>query len=313
MEYVVLGRGGPMVSRIAFGCAAIGGGDYGPADDAESIRAVHAAIDAGITLFDVADVYGLGHAEEVLGAALRLRRDPRVVIATKVGVRWKPDGSTRRDSTPAWLAKAVEGSLTRLGVDHIHLYQLHWPDPNTPIEDTLCALQRLQEAGKIGQIGCSNFSLELIEQAQRHGRLDSQQLPFSLAERQHESTLRACAELGMLTMTYNSLANGLFTGKFAERPTSWTGRDLRARSPLFESPEFERNLARVERMREVGRRRGRTVAEVALRWVLDQPGISVALSGIRSPAQAIENAGATDWHLGADDLAFLEGTTETVA
>ncbi|HEX3868310.1 MAG TPA: aldo/keto reductase, partial [Gemmatimonadaceae bacterium] len=172
MEYVTLGRGGPSVSRVAFGCAAIGGADYGPADDADSLRAAHQAIDLGINFFDVADVYGFGRAERVLGEALASKSSANVIVATKGGVRWDDRGRTQRDSSPDWISTAIDASLSRLRVERIDLYQLHWPDPKTPIEDTLDLLERRREDGKIGQIGCTNFPLPLIDRAQRATRLD---------------------------------------------------------------------------------------------------------------------------------------------
>jgi aryl-alcohol dehydrogenase-like predicted oxidoreductase len=309
VEYVRIGGTGLQVSRIGFGCAAMGGYDYGSADDAESVEAVRAAIEAGITLFDVADVYGLGRAEEVLGRALREAGDPAVVLATKGGVRWDEQGRTKRDSSVAWLSRALDDSLRRLGVERIGLYQLHWPDPLVPVEDTLGFLEQRRDEGKIAEIGCCNFSPTEVDRAQRRTRVESLQLPLSLAEPTSAVDLRACrTSHGMLTMTYNSLAHGLFAGKLGRRST-FDGTDLRRRSPLFQSPYLETNLDTLERLRIVGARRGRSCSEVALRWVLDQPGVDVALAGIRTAAHARENSRASDWTLAADDLAFLASPT----
>jgi aryl-alcohol dehydrogenase-like predicted oxidoreductase len=291
---------------VAFGCAAIGGADYGPADDAESVRAVHAALDRGINFFDVADVYGFGRAERVLGSALRLAPGHGAVIATKGGVRWNDRGQTRRDSSPDWISAAVDGSLTRLGVERIDLYLIHWPDDQTPIEETLGALERKREEGKIDRIGCSNFPLSLVDRAQLSSRIDSTQLGLSLAERQHLATLQTCvAQYGMLTMTYSSLAHGLFSGTLDPR-AAFPPTDLRSRNRLFQSPALEENVERLERVRQVAARHDRTCAATALRWVLEQSGIHVAIAGIRTPAQAIENASATDWRLSEEDLSLLE-------
>lgn len=307
MEYTSLGRGGPPVSRIAFGCAAIGGGDYGPADDGESIRAILTAIDAGISLFDVADVYGFGHAEQVLGNALRGRSDG-MIVATKGGVRWDDSGRTSRDSSPEWISKAIDGSLSRLGVSCIDLYQMHWPDPGTPIEDTLGLLERRRQEGKIRFIGCSNFPLKLVERAQQSAPIRSAQLELNLLQRGSLPTLRSCAsDHGMLTMTYSSLAHGLLSGKFSQPPT-FVDRDVRARSPLFQPSQWSANVRRIERVRAVGERLQKSCAEVALRWVLEQPGVGVAVAGIRSSAQARQNSAATDWTLSSDDLQFLDGS-----
>lgn len=157
MDRVSLGSTDLHVSRVGFGCAVMGGWDYGAADDNESISAVHAALDQGINFFDTADVYGLGHAEEVLGRALRDQGDD-VVVATKFGVRWDAQGRTVRDCSPGWVVRALEDSLRRLGRERISLYQIHWPDPTVPIEDTMEALERCRAQGKIQHIGCCNFS-----------------------------------------------------------------------------------------------------------------------------------------------------------
>ncbi|HET7459894.1 MAG TPA: aldo/keto reductase [Longimicrobium sp.] len=304
MEHAPLGRSGLEVSRVGFGCAAIGGHDYGAVDDATSIAAVHRALELGVTFFDTADVYGLGHAEEVLRQALEGRGDG-AVVATKVGVRWNERGAVARDLSPAWIARAVEGSLRRLGVEQIHLLQLHWPDPATPLEATLEAVAGLVEAGKVLHLGVCNFTLEMVERAQGLMRVESLQVPYNLADREHEATLRACAERhGMLVMTYNSLAQGLFTGKYDSR-SEFAGTDLRQRSALFQGERLERNLRMLGALRQVAARRGTTPAQTAVRWLLDQPGVGCVLTGIKTPRQAEENAAAAGWRLDDDDLALL--------
>lgn len=307
MEYVPLGRTGTLVSRIGFGCAAMGGYDYGVADDLQSRAAVRAAIEAGITMFDTADVYGLGRAETVLGQALRDAGARDVVVATKGGVRWDTRGRTVRDSSVAWIAEAVDGSLRRLGIERITLYQLHWPDPGTPLDETLGFLERCQFEGKIAHVGLCNMDAREVSSAQRRLRVESLQLPLSLAEPQALPTLSGVSERhGMLTLTYSSLAHGLFSGKF-DRHATFSGTDLRSRSPLFRGPQLEANLAIIDRLRAVAERHSRTCAEVAVRWVLEQPGVGVALTGIRTAAQARENAAAADWTLPPADMLYLQG------
>jgi aryl-alcohol dehydrogenase-like predicted oxidoreductase len=304
MESASLGRTGLRVSRVGFGCAAIGGYDYGPADDRDSIGAVRAALDAGVTFFDTADVYGLGHAEEILGRALGPRaRD--AVIATKVGVRWDSSGRTARDLNPAWVVGALEGSLQRLGVDCIPLYQIHWPDPDTPIGETMQALERCREAGKILHLGCCNFSVELVDSAQDAGRLESIQLPLSLGQREWEAVAEACdSRHGMSVLCYNPLAQGLFGGRYS-RASVFGPEDLRSRSGLFQGEQFEANLAILDRLRVVAARLGRTPAQVAIRWVLEQPGITCAITGARRASQVVENVAASGWRLDAATSQFL--------
>ncbi len=291
MEYTTLGQSDVIVSRIAFGCAAIGGYDYGSANDAESIAAVRAAMAAGVTLFDTADVYGFGHAEEVLSRALGTDRSS-VVIATKVGVRWDQNGRTRRDSSPAYITSAVDESLRRLRVECLTLVQLHWPDTAVPIAETMGALQRCREAGKVRLVGCCNFAMELIDAAQHCGHVDSLQIPLSLGERTCLPVVRECAErYGMAVLCYNTLAQGLFSGKFEPNAT-FPREDLRSRSALFSGTWRDTNFLLLERLRDVAGSEVGTTSQVAVRWVLEQPGVTSAIVGARSAQQATENAGA---------------------
>jgi aryl-alcohol dehydrogenase-like predicted oxidoreductase len=306
MEETHLGRTGLRFSRVGLGCAAIGGYDYGPTDDRESLAAVKTALDAGVTCFDTADVYGLGHAEAVLRRALGAgARD--VLVATKVGVRWDGAGRTARDLSPGWVVQALEGSLRRLDLDCIPLYQLHWPDPTTPIEETMRTLERCREAGKVLHLGCCNFPLDLVEAAQAIGRLESVQLPFSLGQREWAGVAQACdSRFGMSVLCYNPLAQGLFGGRYG-RASTFGVDDLRSRSVLFQGERLEHNLTIVERLRVVAGRLGRSPAEVAIRWVLEQPAVACAIAGAKRPAQVVENVRATGWRLSAADAQFLSG------
>lgn len=317
MEYCSLGCSGLMVSRLAFGCAAMSGFDYGAVDDRESERAVHRAIELGVNFFDTADVYGLGHAEEVLGRALRpyaVRSD--ILVATKFGVRWDAHGQTEHDLSPRRVRQAVEGSLRRLQLDCIPLYQIHWPDERVPIAQTLEALRECQERQQIAVIGCCNFSAALVEEAQQFGRLESLQLPFSLAQGGNEATFcSAMKERHMATLAYNVLAQGLLTGKYS-RDSTFEGTDLRQRSDLFRGAMFERNLNLLQRVRAVAMRRGKTPAQVAIRWALDSPWLSCAITGVKRVEQIEENVGAMDWILSEEDWQFLstdEGQSEGTA
>jgi myo-inositol catabolism protein IolS len=304
MEYVRLNQTDLNVSRVGFGCAAIGGYDYGKADDRVSIRAINEAIDLGVNFFDTADVYGLGHAEELLGQALGSRRHD-VIVATKFGVDWDETGNTQLDISPERVSRALDESLRRLKLDCIPLYQIHWPDGKTPIAQTIEALRRSQEAGKIRYIGCCNFPLNLIEEAQTSGRIASLQLPYSLVEREPENLLRdAHNRLRMATLCYNPLAQGLLTGKYC-RESKFDSSDLRSRSTLFQGDKFDLNLSVVEKVKIVAQRLGRTPAQVAVRWLLDNDFIDCALVGIRTSAQLKENSEITGWQLSAADAEFL--------
>lgn len=287
---------GIRMSRVAFGCAAIGGYDYGAVSDEQSSRALWAALEQGITTFDVADVYGFGHAERLLGEVFRGRRKD-IIIATKVGVRWDADGRTWRDLRPDYLREAVRQSLARLQTDYVDLLQLHWPSPEHPPEAAVEALDQLRTEGLVRAVGCCNFSSALLDRAALGGAVDSIQLPLSLVQRDSEPVLSYARErFRMGVLVYNALAQGLLTGKY-DRTSTFTGTDLRQRSVLFADRERERGLRVVAALRAVGARRGRTPAQVAIRWLLDHPDVDIVLAGAKSEAQVEENAGATGWTL----------------
>lgn len=295
MEYARLGRSLLEVSRVGLGCAPMSGYDYGAVDDADSIRAIRRALDLGITLFDTADVYGLGRVEEILAKGLGDRRHD-VVVATKVGVRWNDSGATRRDLSPAWIVRALEDSLRRLRLDSIPLYQIHWPDPDTPLNDTLETLVRCREQGKIQHLGCCNFDAALLKTTLGLCRLESLQIPYSLAEREAEGLFAATRDHGLGVLTYNTLAHGLLSGKYL-RDSVFTGTDLRTRSPLFRGERLERNFELLARVQDAADRLDRLPVQVAIRWVLDNPAVTSALAGAKHPGQVEGNAGACGWNL----------------
>jgi len=305
MEYSLLPGTTRRVSRIAFGCAAMGGYDYGPVDDSVSIAAVHRALDLGINCFDTADVYGFGHAERVLAGALVGRRT-EVVIATKGGVRWDASGRTTRTLDPSYLVQALESSLQRLETDYIDLYQLHWPVAGAVYDHIMETLERCRTAGKLLAIGCSNMTRQEVQQLADHGLLSSEQYPFNLLDRSAEGSLKAATAAGRLTLTYNSLAQGLLAGKHRLKE-QFVGTDLRMRGGHFRRPDMARQVVGLERVGEVARRVGRSSLQVALRWALDQGYVDVAITGIKQPRQADENAGAADWQLSEWDRRFLSG------
>jgi aryl-alcohol dehydrogenase-like predicted oxidoreductase len=307
MQYARFGLTDLNISRIGFGCAAIGGYDYGTVDDRQSIEAIGRALDLGINFFDTADVYGFGHAEEILSQALGTRRHD-VVIATKFGIKWDAHGRTTRDLSAARVVEALEGSLRRLKVDRIPVYQVHWPDRQTPITETLDALRKCQEAGKIGSIGCCNFSLDLVQQAVAHRRMESIQLPYSLAETQFAGAIeQASTGCRMSVLIYNALAQGLFSGKYG-RDSQFLGSDLRQRSPLFQGEQFERNLALLDRIKAIAERHGATQAQVAIRWALAHPAVTCVLTGVKTLRQIEDNSAAVDLALSRQDLEYLTGS-----
>ena len=214
MEYTKLGMADLNVSRIGFGCWAIGGHGYGKVRDSESVEAIREALRLGINFFDTADVYGFGHSEEVLSKALGRDRK-NVVIATKFGVSWNKDGKTFKDCSKKRIAKALDDSLKRLRLDCIPLYQIHWNDEKTPIAEIMESLQKHRDAGKIKHIGCTNFTWKLIEEASVYCRIESLQCRYHIAERANEPTIKKCSEkLEMGIIAYEALGRGLFSGKY---------------------------------------------------------------------------------------------------
>lgn len=304
MQYTNLGQTGLSVSRICFGCAGIGGYDYGPVDDATSTAALRQALDVGINFFDVADVYGFGRSESLLRTALGTSLNS-VIVATKFGVHWNKAGKTHRDISPRVLRPALEASLGRLGLESIPLYQIHWPDGQTLLEDCIAELETCRVAGKVQHYGVCNLGKADVDRGQLAGRLETIQLPYSLAERQHTVDLRACHEHhGMSTMIYNALGHGLFTGKY-DSTSNFAGTDMRIRIPLFKGAAFERGLAILARVRELATRHQRTCAEIALAWCLAQPGIDIVIVGAKNPTQVVANARAADCFLPDSDLSYL--------
>ncbi len=304
MEYAELADTGLSLSRIGFGCWTISGHGWGPVDDADSIAAIHRALDLGVTFFDTADVYGLGHSEEILAAGLGERRKD-VVIATKFGLNWDSQGTISRDISPTRVVEALEGSLRRLRLDCLPLFQIHWPDGETPIGETVDALQRCQQAGKVRHIGCCNFPLELIQEARRSGNIVSIQAAYNLLEKEIEASLLPyCEESGMAVLPYSPLAQGLLSGKYGT-DSRFGDDDIRSRSRYFQPDRSGATRQVVQRLAQIAERHGKTPAQVALRWVLDRAGVTSAITGIRTVSQIEENVGATDWRLSPEDRESL--------
>jgi aryl-alcohol dehydrogenase-like predicted oxidoreductase len=273
------------VSRIGLGTWAIGGWMWGGTDDEESVKTIHAAIERGMNLIDTAPAYGFGRSEEIVGRAIaggRLRS--RVVIATKVGLEWK-NGKVFRNASRDRILREVTDSLRRLRTDYIDIYQVHWPDPLVPVEETAGAMQRLFDEGKIRAIGVSNFSVAEIERFRRVAQLHIVQPPYNLFEREIEAELLPyCRESGLATLTYGALCRGLLSGKLQE-DTQFGGDDLRLTDPKFQPPRYAQHLEAVRRLDQFARQRyGKRVIHLAVRWLLDQ-GATVALWGARHPGQ----------------------------
>ncbi len=292
------------VSRIGLGTWAIGGWMWGGADDERSVTTIRTALERGINLIDTAPVYGFGHSEEVVGKALEGVRD-QAVIATKVALDWN-EGGPRRNSTPARIRQEIEDSLRRLRTDRIDLYQVHWPDPLVPIEETAAELEKLRQEGKILAIGVSNYSIEQMDAFRSAAPLASVQPPYNLFERAIETDVLPYArDKGLVVLGYGALCRGLLSGRM-NSSTTFDGDDLRKSDPKFKAPRFEQYLAAVEALKSLAQERhGKSVLALAIRWVLDQ-GPTVALWGARRPDQLDGIDEAFGWTLSQQDLQDID-------
>jgi aryl-alcohol dehydrogenase-like predicted oxidoreductase len=307
MEYLRLGKSGLNVSRICFGTWQFGG-DWGAVQRDEAIAAVRAALDGGVTFFDTAQAYGFGDSESLLAEALGddIHRDD-VIVATKGGLR-PVDGAVERDASPAFLRDGVEKSLRHLGVETIDLYQVHWPDPTTPFEETGAALAQLRDEGKIRHVGVSNFRPAEMDELSRTIEVETDQPPFSLFNRGiEEDVLPYCREQDVGLLVYGPLSHGLLSGNFD--PSTLADGDWRRGHEPFEGDNLERNMEVVGRLERFAEERGHTLAQLAVAWVLAQPGVHVAITGARRPAHIEGIARAADIELTGDELAEIDELT----
>ncbi len=301
MDYRKLGNSDLSVSAIGLGTWAMGDDFFGRVDDTESIAAIHAALDSGVTLVDTAPAYGNGHAEEVVGKALSGHR-ANVVVATKCGIV-RQDGAFIRNLNPASIRKEIDASLRRLQVDVIDLYQIHWPDKSTPVEDTVEELEKIQESGKFRYLGVSNFSPKLMDQIRALTDIVSVQPQYSMLDRRIEGDVLPYAiayDMGVLG--YGTLAGGVLTGKYRDIP-EFSEDDRRGHFyDFFREPLWGRIQGLLDTLRAVATDRNVSVAQVAINWTVQQRGITTALVGAKRPEQAVSNAEAGNWKLTDEEL-----------
>ena len=311
MRTVALGRTGLEVSPVGFGAWALGGSNWewgwGEQDDEESVAAIRRALELGVNWIDTAAQYGLGHSEEVVRRAVA-GLDPRPLIFTKGGQPEGPNRTTvqtlKRDS----LRRECEGSLERLGVDAIDLYQIHWPIPGEEVEEGWSALAELKAEGLVRHIGVSNFSVGQLERAEAIAPVETLQPQYSLVDREVEAEiLPYCEEHGLGVIVYSPMASGLLTGKMTrERIESLPQDDWRRSSERFREPQLSRNLDVVERLKTVAERHGASPGAVAVAWTLRHPAVHGAIAGFRRPDQVEPILAAVDLRLNDDDVAELE-------
>jgi aryl-alcohol dehydrogenase-like predicted oxidoreductase len=304
MEQRRLGTQGPTVSALGLGCMGMSQ-SYGPADEDESIATLHRALDLGITFFDTANAYGLGHNERLIGPVLRTRRDA-VVIATKFGIAGRSGGKMVVDGRPEAARKCCDESLERLGVDTIDLYYLHRVDKTVPIEDTVGAMAELVAAGKVRHLGLSEASAATIRRAHATHPIAALQSEWSLFNREPEETvLPTLRELGIGFVPFSPLGRGFLTGQITS-PDDFGPDDLRRHNPRFQGDNFDRNLQLVERVREMAAVKGCTPGQLALAWLVAQGTDVVPIPGTKRRTYLEENVGALDITISPADLARLD-------
>lgn len=323
MRYRPLGASGIESSVVGLGTWAIGGWMWGGTNETESIRAIHAAIDAGINLIDTAPVYGFGVSEKITGKAIHKRRD-KVVLATKCGLVWHvekgehffdsdekhvcadaKEKKVHRCLSPKVIRHEIEQSLRRLGVETIDLYQTHWQDPTTPIADTMGELLKIKEEGKIRAIGVSNATPAEMDEYRKAGVLDTGQELYSMLDRKHETVnLPYCVDNNMAFLAYSPLAQGLLTGKIGPDRIFEDG-DQRNNNPRFGVENRSKVATMLEAFNPILEHKGVTLTQLAIAWTTHQRGCTHVLVGARNPDQAVENAAAGDIVLSDEELAVM--------
>ena len=294
------------LSALAVGTWAIGGQKWGDVNEKDSIKAIRAMIDEGVNLVDTAPVYGNGHSEEVVGKALEDGYRDKVFLATKFSISNDENGAIINNGSYENAIRECDDSLRRLKTDHIDIYIMHWPDPGTPVEETMRALDDLKKSGKIRYVGVSNFNRELIEAAQKVVRIDFLQPPYSMVEESQKNLLMWCEEQGIGTMTYGSLGAGILTGAVRELP-DWEENDFRYTFyDYFRDPKFSRIMELLTVLDQIALARQKPLAQIAINWSTQKSYVSTAICGVRDPQQAWENCSTFDWELTADEMGIID-------
>jgi len=320
MEYRKLGESDLKVSAITFGAWAAGGWMWGGNDDQDAVNAMKAAYDSGITSIDTAPIYGQGKSEELVGQAIKGIARDKVQILTKYGMRWdlakgtfgfKTQDNDGRDldvykyAAKESVIQECENSLKRLGTDYIDLYQIHWPDDSTPIAETMEAIVRLKEQGKIREAGVSNYSVAQMQEAEQTIKLASNQVPFSMVKRDIENDIIPyCLEHQKGILAYSPMERGLLTGKMKAGQQFGAG-DHRAGLKFFKDENIERTNAFLAKIKPLADEKNATLGQLVIRWTINRPGITVALVGARNAEQASQNARAIDVNLNEEEIAFV--------
>ncbi|MBN2041135.1 MAG: aldo/keto reductase [Spirochaetes bacterium] len=310
MEYIKLGKSDLNVSRVILGTWAIGGTQWGDLNKQDAVKAVETAIDNGMNCIDTAPAYGEGRAEELIGGVIRNRRES-IILATKCGLDFSRRFSI--DLSKEFINKDLDNSLKRLDTDYIDLYQCHWPDRKTPIEETMHALLELQQKGKIRYFGVSNFSAEQIAESARHADIVSLQPQYSLLDRGIESGIQdICVEKDIAIISYGSLGAGILTGKYEQRP-AFDKKDARNFFyRFFSEKHWPKVAALVEEMKKMAEEKGTSPGHLAIAWLLSRDGVAATLAGARTPEQVLDNCEAVNLRLSEEELAGLTALSDSL-
>ena len=305
MQYRPLANTGMLISEVGLGCWPIAGMTSAGTNETHSIATIQACFELGINHLDTAYMYGSkGESESLIAKALGARRK-EMIIATKGGFHFDSEGKQVHDASPATLRRECEESLRRLNTDRVELYYLHAPDKNVPLSESAGELKRLKDEGKILSVGVSNLNLTQLCEFVAECPVVAFQPPYNMLQREIElDTLPWCREHGVAVLVYWPLMKGLFAGKL--NPQQLDPHDNRNKYPQFRGEEWQRNLALVEKLRIIAKNAGHSVAQLAVNWILTQPGITCALCGAKRPDQVQENAGASGWALSADQLDAID-------
>ncbi len=313
MKQRQLGKDGPFLTEIGMGTWAIGGPwrfGWGPQNDKASLETIRKAIDSGVNWIDTAAVYGLGHSEEMVAKAVDGRRG-EVFIATKCGMVWDSNKKVSMNIQPESILREAEASLKRLKTDYIDLYQIHWPDGKTPVDAAWEAMAKLKEQGKVRYIGVSNFDVSQLEKCHSVHPVNSLQPPFSLLKRSVElEILPWCREHGVGVIAYSPMQAGLLTGGFDK--SRLASGDWRLGDPLFQEPRLSKNLQFVEGLRPIAEKYGKSLAHLAIAWVLMNRAVTAAIVGSRKPEQVEKNIGGAGWKIEPADMEKIEEIAQRV-
>ena len=328
MEYRKLGNTDLKISAITFGAWAAGGWMWGGSDSNHAIKAIRDAYENGVTSIDTAPIYGMGASEKIVGEAIKDIPRDKVQLLTKFGMRWDLDKgefyfqSKDNDGKEVDIykyagkesvKKEVENSLKRLGTDYIDLYQIHWPDVTTPIQETFEAVAELIQEGKVRHAGVCNYSVEQMKEAEKYVNVVSNQVPFSMVNRDIEKEIVPfCRENGKSILAYSPMERGLLTGKM-KRGQEFDKGDHRADNPYFTDESISKTNAFLEKIRPLAKEKNATLAQLVLKWTIERPGITIALAGARNSEQSVQNAAAADVALSSKDIDFINAELEKIS